>query len=188
VNSSRTVHAQPQIATFTSPLPSGGILTLSGSGFRGLSDSSGGNSTQDSAADHPVVQLRSLDSGMTVFPLAANWSTNSLLSAPVGPLPVGHALLTVFVNGIPSASTMLLIDLPAILLTHPQRLVGGAFQFTFTNTPGADFTALASTNLALPSSNWTVLAGVTQISSGQFQFTDSQGTNYSRRFYRVRSP
>jgi hypothetical protein len=179
---------QPQLATFTSPLPSGGILSVTGTGFRGLSDGSGGNLTQDSASDHPVVQLRSLDGAMTFFPFSTNWSTNFLVSVPVGAVPVGPALLTVFVNGIPSASSMVFIDLPAILLSHPQRLLGGAFQFSFTNMPGADFTVLASTNLALPLGSWTTLGPPSEISSGYFQFVDLEAPNYPRRFYRVNAP
>ena len=64
---------------------------------------------------------------------------------------------------------------------------GGAFQFSFTNTPGAIFTVLATTNAALPASNWDVLGAVTEGPPGQFQFTDLQ-TNNPQRFYRVRSP
>jgi hypothetical protein len=33
-----------------------------------------------------------------------------------------------------------------------------------------------------------VLTGVTEVSPGQFKFTDSQTTSTPRRFYRVRSP
>jgi hypothetical protein len=64
----------------------------------------------------------------------------------------------------------------------------GAFQFAFTNIPGAVFTALTTTNLALPLSNWTALGSVPEVSPGQFQFTDPQATNDTRRFYRARSP
>jgi hypothetical protein len=74
------------------------------------------------------------------------------------------------------------------ILTNAKKLPNGASQFGFTNTPGAVFTALAATNVALPLSNWTALTGVTEISSGQFQFTDTQATNYPHRFYRGRSP
>jgi hypothetical protein len=63
----------------------------------------------------------------------------------------------------------------------------GAFQFVFTGTHGAAFTALAAANLALPLSNWTVLGKPQRISAGQFQFTDPQATNNRQRFYRVRS-
>jgi hypothetical protein len=75
----------------------------------------------------------------------------------------------------------------------PPRLTGVAiagdtFQFSFTNTPGAPFTVLSTTNIALPLTNWTVRGSVTEISPGQFQFTDSQATGITRRFYLVRSP
>jgi hypothetical protein len=68
------------------------------------------------------------------------------------------------------------------------KLPGGAFQFGCTNTPGAVFTALATTNLALPFSNWTMIGGVTETSPGHFQFTDTQATNKPKRFYSVRWP
>ena len=74
------------------------------------------------------------------------------------------------------------------LLTTPTRLANGALQFTFPNSSGTLFSVLATTNPALPFSNWTVLGGVTEISPGQFQFTDPQATNYPQRFYRVQSP
>ena len=64
-----------------------------------------------------------------------------------------------------------------------------ALQFTFTNTPHADFTVLTSTNLALPLANWTVLGEVMQVSPGRYEFTDPQAaTNHPGRFYRIRSP
>jgi len=77
---------------------------------------------------------------------------------------------------------------PPITLTNSTMLPGGALQFGFTNVPGLSFTAFAATNAALPFTNWTRLGGVTEVSPGQFQFTDPQATNDSQRFYRVRSP
>jgi hypothetical protein len=73
-------------------------------------------------------------------------------------------------------------------LILPGRLANGSFQFAFTNSSGALFTVVASTNLALPLSNWTTLGGITEIAPGQFQFTDPQATNFARRFYRVLVP
>ena len=73
-------------------------------------------------------------------------------------------------------------------LTHVDRLGNGAFKFSFTNTPGATFTAWASTNVALPLSNWTALGYVPEISSGQYQFTDTNAIANARRYYRVSSP
>jgi hypothetical protein len=176
---------QPQIAT-VSLLTSGGSLTLAGSQFRGISEGSGGNGSQDSPADYPVVQLRSLGNEQTLFLLTTNWSTNSLTSVPVTNFPSGYALATVFVNGIPSPSHVLYVGPFAVF--NSTMLSGGAFQFTFGNTPGVSFTALGTTNLALPMSNWTVLGGVTEVSPGQFEFTDLQVPSNPQRFYRVTSP
>ncbi len=75
-----------------------------------------------------------------------------------------------------------------IILSNPTKLPSGAFQFGFNYTPGVTFTALATTNASLSSSNWTLLGGVTEMSPGQFRFTDPQATNNPRRFYRIRSP
>jgi hypothetical protein len=65
---------------------------------------------------------------------------------------------------------------------------GSIFEFGFTATPGASFTALAATNVSLALSNWAVLGPLTEFSPGLFQFTDTQAPNHSNRFYRVRSP
>jgi alpha-tubulin suppressor-like RCC1 family protein len=75
-----------------------------------------------------------------------------------------------------------------ITLASAGKLTNGPFQFSFTNTPGAFFGVLATTNSLLPLSSWTPLTGPTEALPGQFQFTDAQATNTPQRFYRVRSP
>jgi predicted outer membrane repeat protein len=75
-----------------------------------------------------------------------------------------------------------------MLLAGPQNLLNGSFQFSFTNTPGASFTVLTATNIALPLSNWTVLGTPTEITPGNFQYADPQATNQPQRFYGIRSP
>ena len=77
---------------------------------------------------------------------------------------------------------------PPIILANAAILPNGSFQFAFTNTPSSSFTVLAATNPALSPAGWTVLGGLTEISPGQYQFTDPQATNNPQRFYRVRSP
>jgi uncharacterized repeat protein (TIGR02543 family) len=64
----------------------------------------------------------------------------------------------------------------------------GGFTFSFTHAPGASLTVLCTTNVALPLSNWTVLGSVTEVSAGEYQFTDPQTTTNEQRFYRVSSP
>ena len=68
------------------------------------------------------------------------------------------------------------------------RLPNGACQFTFTNVPALGFTVLASSNSALPLSNWRTVGSATEASPGQYQFTDPQASGNPQCFYRVRSP
>jgi GH25 family lysozyme M1 (1,4-beta-N-acetylmuramidase) len=67
-------------------------------------------------------------------------------------------------------------------------LAGGALHLGFTNTPGTHFSVLASADLSLPLSNWTVLGGAAEGPPGSFQFTDLNAAGNLQRFYRVRSP
>jgi hypothetical protein len=74
------------------------------------------------------------------------------------------------------------------LLIDSVRHRGGVFEFGFSATPGASFTAIATTNDLLPSSNWTELGPVPEESPGHFRFTDGDAANQPQRFYRIRSP
>jgi N-acetylneuraminic acid mutarotase len=182
--------SQPQITSITTPLNLNSSLVVAGAQFRGVAEGSGGNS-QDSSTDYPLVQLRNLESGQTVFLSSTNWGTNFFTSLPVWNFPPGYALATVFVNGIQSSSSIVNISVPiptAPKLTGEKKQTNGAFSFAFTNSVGALFGVLAAINLSLPQTNWTALGGVTEISPGQFQFTDPQATNSGQRFYQIRSP
>lgn len=66
-------------------------------------------------------------------------------------------------------------------------LTNGHFRLAFTNTPGFNFTVLASTNASSPVTNWTELGSVTEVFPGQFQFTDALTSTNPMRFYRARS-
>jgi hypothetical protein len=181
---------RPQITAAASPMNLGGNLALNGSGFRGISSASSGN-TQDSSTGYPLIQLRSIGNDQTTFLLATNWSTNSFTSAPVWNFPPGYALATVFVNGIQSTSAIVNINVTLPAVTTPsnaQFLADGSFAFTFTNNPGAVLGVRATTNLALPASNWTALGGVTETAPGQFQFIDPQAAACSLRFYQIFAP
>lgn len=180
---------RPQISLATSPFNLGGSLALNGLGFTGISEAAGGN-FQSSPANYPLLQLRSIESGQSTFLLATNWSTNSFASQPVWNFPPGFALATVFVNGIQSTSSIVNLAVPTptqTALSNAHLSPQGAFQFTFTNTPGAVLGVLTSTNLLLATTNWTALGGVTETAPGQFKFTDPQPTN-RQRFYRLFAP
>jgi N-acetylneuraminic acid mutarotase len=178
----------PVILSLPSSLTLGTSLALSGSQFRGVSEGSGANNSQDSPADYPVVQLRALGNGQTLSLSTTNWSASSFVSLPVTGLPPDWALVTVFVNGAPSQSSILRVDLPPLFLHGVLVRPNGGFTLTFTSVPGQSFTALATSNISLPMSNWTVLGSVTETSPGQFQFNDSQPATNGQRFYRLRSP
>jgi hypothetical protein len=74
-------------------------------------------------------------------------------------------------------------------LKNVAKLGNGSVSFTLTNYGDMMFTVLASTNLALPFSQWSNVGTVLEspLGSGLYPFTDVQGTNYSRRFYTVES-
>jgi Galactose oxidase, central domain/Kelch motif len=72
------------------------------------------------------------------------------------------------------------------LLSQPKTLPTGAFQFTFRNTPGINFTVLSATNPALGVNVWTSAATATEVSPGHYLFTDAT-TEAPSRFYIVRS-
>ena len=136
------------------------------------------------------MQLRSIESGQTVFLSSTNWSTNSFTSLPVWNFPPGYALATVFVNGIQSTSSIVNISVPnpAVTTLSGAQMTNGSFQLNFTNNVGALFGVLATTNLSLPLTNWTTLGGVMEIAPGRFQFTDPQATNNPQSFYQIFSP
>jgi len=73
-------------------------------------------------------------------------------------------------------------------LENVTRLGDGRLQLNFSNAPGASFTALASTNVAMPVAQWTVLGPPIEAPPGNYQFIDAQATNMPQRFYMIRSP
>jgi hypothetical protein len=75
-------------------------------------------------------------------------------------------------------------------LMNVTKLGNGSVSFTLTNYSDMSFTVLASTNLALPFSQWSNLGTMVEspLGSGQYPFIDLNATNYSQRFYDVASP
>jgi hypothetical protein len=102
----------------------------------------------------------------------------------MAPLANSRALAT---GGFAATAEIYGTSLPVIILTNPAKVTNG-FQFSFTNTPGASNWVYATTNLAVPFTNWSNLGSATEVTAGHFQFTDTQATNNLRRFYRVGTP
>jgi N-acetylneuraminic acid mutarotase len=104
-----TANGAPQISSAPPTFALVNSLVLAGTGFRGIGAASSGN-VQDSASNYPLVQLRALENGQSIFVLAnssANWSDVSFSSIVLDNLPFGYAMATVFTNGIPSNSVLL---------------------------------------------------------------------------------
>jgi hypothetical protein len=63
----------------------------------------------------------------------------------------------------------------------------GPFNFSFTNAPGATFTVLGTTNVALPIGQWSNLGTATEVSPGNYQFSDPNATSNPAQFYILRA-
>jgi len=72
----------------------------------------------------------------------------------------------------------------AVTLTDVKKLGGGELQFGFASPAAPGSSIYASTNLA----DWSPIGTATQISPGVYRFTDVSATNYSHRYYQLRSP
>jgi N-acetylneuraminic acid mutarotase len=110
----------------------GNPLSLTGSRFKGISEASGGN-TSNSSSNYPLVQIRNLDSGQSAYLFADSWSDTGYASAPVTNAPFGPALATVFTNGIPSSSVLLNVGNPPSALAYSQNPVTYAINQVITN-------------------------------------------------------
>jgi hypothetical protein len=75
-------------------------------------------------------------------------------------------------------------------LKNVTKLANGSVSFSLTNYSDLSFTVLATTNVALPLNQWSNLGSALEspLGSGQYPFTDTQVTNYSRRFYTITLP
>jgi FG-GAP-like repeat len=74
------------------------------------------------------------------------------------------------------------------LLINPVHHANGVFEFEFTNRTVLNFEILASTNIALPLTNWTNLGPATSLGGGRYRFTDLLAPGDTQRFYELRSP
>jgi hypothetical protein len=90
---------------------------------------------------------------------------------------------------LPTNGTLAVIStaLPAPKITGFSHLADGWFSLTFSGSPGADYSVYATTNLALPISNWMVLT-TGSFNGAPVPFQDTNATKYKARFYEVVLP
>jgi hypothetical protein len=107
-----TDNSRPVVSSVNNPVVVGQSLQLTGHGFDGDSEASGG-ATNSSATNSPLVQLRRLDNAQIVWTSPATNSSRSdtsYSSAPLSGLPPGPYALTTFVNGIPSLAKVIQVN------------------------------------------------------------------------------
>jgi len=135
----------PNITSFSSILETGATLALTGSGFRHIYEGSSG-STQNSATNYPLVQLRRIEGGQTRWlgydrgwGTDGNISDTSLTTKPITDFPDGHALVTVFSNSAASEAVIIQINNPptVVAILRPDGIspatknASVAFEITF---------------------------------------------------------
>lgn len=123
-----------------------------------------------------------------------NFSANSIVGAGASTMTVnasnsiapGQYTLTIDANdGNLSLSTNVILTVTALSapIFGPPRFNGSALVLTGSNgSPDAPYYILATTNLALPLTNWTILSTNNFDSSGNFSFTNSAPLGFQRYF------
>lgn len=154
-------------------LPNGHVLVTGGAGLLGI----------------PLYSAEEFDPVSGVWASIGDMSTNryghtATLLANGKVLVAGGSL-----NPYDSSAELYdgggVITLEPPRLTTPKLLPDGSFQFSITNSPGALFNVLCTTNVALPIGDWTVVGAAMELLPGQFQFMDRQATELTTRFYRI---
>jgi hypothetical protein len=125
---------------------SSGAVTVTGIGFRGDSEGSGG-SFSSSATNYPLLQLTRIDNEQTFFALsdpATNWSDTSFNSVTLGSnLLNGAYRVTIFTNAIPSLQKLITIGPPLQLVSAVSRKTHGSvgdfdIDLPLTGNPGIE--------------------------------------------------
>ena len=128
---------RPTVNSIPLTLPLGGTLTLTGAGFRGygFTEASGGG-TNNSATNYPIVQILRLGNEQLIrLDPGAAFGPTSFTSKPFNNILPGPALVTVWVNAIPSLSRYIHLTYEtAITLSTSQNTVNYGNPVTFTAT------------------------------------------------------
>ena len=113
---------RPVIGSSTDPWVDGSALSVTGTGFQGISEASSGIEGRNSATNYPLVQIQRLDNEAVFFvPVrpGGGWTSTGFLSPSMSPLVPGPAQVTVFTNGIPSVARNIGIECAAPSITLP---------------------------------------------------------------------
>ena len=90
-------------------------------------------------------------------------------------------------SNLAADGTLRVITTVAPALANALRRPDGNIGFEINGTLGQGYSVLATTNIVLPLSNWTVLQSGS-LPATPYVFSDLTATNYPRRFYSISSP
>ena len=139
------------------------------------------------------------DDAFAYNPTASTWSTNGLgrLNTPRSGhtsslLANGQVLITGGKGKKGNLADAELFGTPQptdsnLLLTHPEILANGTFQFIYTDRVGQGLVVFSTSNLAIPISKWEVIGEADETTPGHYQFADPRPAQDGARFYRVGS-
>jgi hypothetical protein len=140
---------RPSVTDWPSSLAQPAVFDLAGSGFRGISEASGGNGGAASSAGSPAVLLRRLDGGISRWMTSSwltEWRDNRFVTGTVSGLPAGHYAATVFASGKPSISRAISVTgcelTTGVLASTSAASVcqGQPLTLTAKDVPGATYT------------------------------------------------
>ena len=119
---------RPEILETSPTIRHGDSFTVTGTGFRGDSEASGGGH-RSSAVDFPLLQLRSLTDGQLLWLTPSDrtelsdGTTRLTVDRLPAPLTPGWHLVTVFVAGIPSQAHFVEATCGLVIDRHPERQI-----------------------------------------------------------------
>ena len=144
-------------------------------------------------AEGTVFTINPDGSGYNLLLVATNASsTNTIGSQVVGLISASDGALygTCAGGGAQNQGTIFKLTASGVIdnniLNSPTNLGGTGWLISGHGTANRTYTVLASTNVALPASNWTSLGAATADGTGNWQFNDL--TNLPIRFYRTSYP
>ena len=135
-----------------------------------------------------VLAPMALTDGLRLLPALGNAQagTDAVMNLPFGRYYWSvQAVDTIFAGSPFAAEQQFTVAAPRII--EPLILGNGHFQFSFSNEASVIYEVLATTNVALPLAQWTVLGPPVSLGGGLYRFTDTLAPNHTQRFYLLRA-
>jgi hypothetical protein len=107
-------------------------------------------------------------------------------TVPSGYLTTTPTTVSVTLTSGSAGTANYLVDTRPLILAITLTSTQGSL-LTLRAVPGQNYTLLATTNLRVPVTDWSVVSTGT-VPVGPFVLADPAATNYPQRFYRLRSP